>query len=62
MPPRQGLLHIISALRVLPTSLPRPCRLVLVFAPFVFCNYVRGRIELKHEECLANRPVTSEEL
>ncbi|KAI0282782.1 hypothetical protein BGY98DRAFT_59171 [Russula aff. rugulosa BPL654] len=38
MPPLQGLRHILSAFRALPTSLSRSRRSVLVFAPFVLCT------------------------
>lgn len=61
MLPLQGLRHIISAFRALPTSLPRSRRSVLIFAPFVLCTLTMFVVVLKHGQRLANRPVTSEE-
>jgi hypothetical protein len=61
MPPLQGLRHILSAFRALPTSLSRSRRSVLVFAPFVLCTLTMFVVVLRHGQHLANRLVTSEE-
>jgi hypothetical protein len=54
MPPLQGLRHIVSAFRALPTSLPRSRRSVLVFALFVLCTLKMFVVVLKHGQRLAN--------